>query len=117
LIIIINDSRNEIDKNDIKQFWKHLWSSDVCHNKDAKWLLTLKQHFVESVHPQTEFKIISVSVSNTIKKFANWKVPGSDAVHAVWLKHLPSLHYRIAEQLQEIFDKGPPVWMTTGRTI
>ena len=58
-----------------------------------------------------------LSVSQAIKKFANWKAPGSDAVHAIWLKHLPSLHQRIGTQLQQVLIESPPGWMTMGRTM
>ena len=97
------------DEDSIKLFWEQLWSHDVNHDKDAAWLLTLRQLFATSVHQQAEFAITSVSVSQVIKRFTNWKALGSDAVHAVWLKHLPGLHQRIATQLQQVFIEGPHV--------
>ena len=112
-----SDLQGEPDKVEIKMFWEQLWSNSVDHNKNAEWLLTLKDMFAESVHDQAAFKITSVSVSQVLKRFSNWKAPGSDAVHAIWLKHLPSLHSRIAIQLQQVLVEGPPRWMTTGRTI
>ena len=95
-----DDLQRDFDEESIKLFWEQLWSSGVNHNKDVTWLSILKQLFATSVHQQAEFAITSVSVSQAIKKFANWKAPGSDAIHAVWLKHLPGLHQRIATQLQ-----------------
>ena len=70
-------------------------------------LLTLNELYSESVHQQAQFTITSASVSQALKKIANWKAPGSDAVRTIWLKHLPSLHQRIATQLQHAFVEGP----------
>ena len=78
-----DDSQRDFEEECIKLFSEQLWSSSVNHNKDAAWLSALKQLFATSVHRQAEFIITSVSVSQAIKKFANWKAPGSDVIHAV----------------------------------
>ena len=94
------------NKSQIRKTSNNLWSCDVYHNNNADWLLALKRLFADPVCDQAEFTITSVSKSQAIKRFANWKVPGTDAVHAVWLKHLPSLHQRIAAQLQQVLTNG-----------
>jgi len=50
---------------------------------------------------------------------ANWKSPGPDQVQGYWLKHLTSLHERLAQQFQSILDDPScmPSWLTTGRTV
>ena len=113
-----DDLQRDFDEENIKLFWEQLWLSGVNHNKDAAWISALKQLFATSVHQQAEFAITSESVSQTIKKFANWKAPGSDVIHAVWLKHLPGL--RTAKNCYPApagFYGGHPSWMATGRTI
>ena len=60
----------------------------IDHNKNIEWLLSLKEIFAGTVRDQASFEITPLSLSQALKKFANWKTPGSDAVHAIWLKHL-----------------------------
>ena len=111
------DLQVEPDVEGIKQFWTNLWANSVPHNYHSDWLATLRCLFSETVHDQEDFTVTTTLVSQTVKKFANWKAPGADEIHAVWLKHLSSLHQRIASQLQRALEDGPPGWMTVGRTV
>ena len=58
-------------------------------------------------------------VSKQTKKIPNWKCPGPDGVQGYWLKHLTTLHSRIANQMNDIIVNGYeiPKWMTTGNTV
>ena len=48
---------------------------------------------------------------------ANWSSPGTDGLHAYWLKHFSALHDTIATQLMTCWTTSSiPEWMTTGRT-
>ena len=38
------------------------------------------------------------------KKMKNWTAPGKDEVHGFWIKHLTSLHPRIAQQLNRFLE-------------
>ena len=54
-----------------------------------------------------------------IKKIKNWVAPGKDEVHGYWIKHLTSLHERMARQLEDILRSSTTenwTWMTMGRT-
>ena len=72
---------------------------------------------LNTVYPQEEFQITLDKVTKQLRKVKNWKAPGHDAIHGYWLKYLTNIHPRRACHLQEIFQKGPPGWMTLGRTV
>ena len=38
-------------------------------------------------------------VKKQTKKMKNWTAPGKDEVHGFWIKHLTSLHLRIARSI------------------
>ena len=58
-------------------------------------------------------------MKNKVRKLPNWKAPGPDGVQGYWLKILPSLHDRIARQMNDIINssKDTPEWLTKGRTV
>ena len=43
-------------------------------------------------------------VKKQAKKMENWTAPGKDEVHGFWIKHLTSLHPRIAQQLNQLLE-------------
>jgi len=53
-------------------------------------------------------------VVKQLKRVKNWK---ADAIHGYWLKYFTNIHVRLTGHLQEMFRKGPPTWMTLGRTV
>ena len=40
-------------------------------------------------------------VKKQAKKMKNWTASGKDEVHGFWIKHLTSLHQKIAQQLNQ----------------
>ena len=58
-------------------------------------------------------------VSKQTKKIPNWKCPGPDGVQGYLLKHLTTLHSRIANQMNDIIinEYEIPKWMTAGNTM
>jgi len=56
-----DNSHKEFDEESIRQFWEQLWSRNVHHNKDAEWLLSLKQHlqnqFVHKLNSQSNLHL------------------------------------------------------------
>ena len=53
-----------------------------------------------------DFEITTEMVKHQVKKIKNWPTPGKDEVHGYWLKHLTSLHTRIAKQLNHLLQTG-----------
>ena len=45
-------------------------------------------------------------VKKQAKKMKNWTAPGKDEVHGFWIKHLPSLHPKIAQQLNRLLERA-----------
>ena len=56
-------------------------------------------------------------IKKQARKVKNWTALGKDEVHRYWLKHLTSLHTRMAWQLNQLLQIGTiKDWMTTGKT-
>ena len=57
-------------------------------------------------------------LTNTSKKLANWKAPGSDQVQNFWIKYLVALHPLLAKLINNIIinPKDTPDWLTDGCT-
>ena len=43
-------------------------------------------------------------VKKQAKKMKNWTAPGKDDAHGFWIKHLTSLHPKIAQQLNRLLE-------------
>ena len=57
-------------------------------------------------------------VKKQAKKIKTWIAPGKDEVHGFWIKHLTSLHPRIAQQLNRLSETATiEEWLSTGKTI
>ena len=57
-------------------------------------------------------------VKKQAKKMKNWTAPGKDEVHRFWIKHLTSLHPKIAQQLNQLLETATiEEWLSTGKTI
>ena len=54
--------------------------------------------------PMEHFQITADMVKHQVKKIKNWTALGKDEVHGYWLKHLTSLHTRIAKQLNHLLQ-------------
>ena len=95
------------NKEEVKSFWSNLWSNEKCHNTKAKWLNEIHHSYSQS-QEQQEMIFTKDTVMKMAKKIKNWKAPGKDEVHGYWIKHLTSLHERLAVQLQHVFLNEVP---------
>ena len=92
-----------------------MWSKEKYHNTNAEWLNDVKQEYAH-VQEQEQLLFTTEKVKEKVTRIKNWKAPGKDEIHGYWLKHLTTLHERMASQLQHVFDNETPSWMTDGRT-
>ena len=54
--------------------------------------------------------------SNTKKK-SNWITQGHDGIHGFWFKKFPSIHDKLALEMNRCLQEGHvPEWMTKGKT-
>ena len=85
-------SESEVpERNQAKQFWTDLWSTDIVHNRKAKWLDDFKMKMnVES--GQREVNITREKILKIFERVRNWKAPGPDGVQGFWLKSFKSMH-------------------------
>ena len=57
-------------------------------------------------------------VKKQVREIKNWTAPGKDEVHGFWIKHLTSLHTRIAQQLSRLLETTTiEEWLSRGKTI
>ena len=111
-----NNYSTEIpDKEETPKFWKKIWENPKEHNTKANWIestqLVLNKNLME------DFKITTEIVNHQVKKIKNWTASGKDEVHGYRLKHLTSLHTKIAKQLKHLLLTGTiKDWMTIGKT-
>ena len=105
------------DKEACLDFWKNIWEKPVEHNSDAEWLPEVRTALA-AAEEQQQCVITDILVSERVKKMTNWASPGTDGLHAYWIKHFKELHSRIADQLMECLTSASiPGWMTVGRTF
>ena len=105
------------DKDECTKFWSNIWNNRVEHNRNATWLKDIETD-LNDIERQRDLIITLPMVRERLGKMANWKAAGPDGVHGYWLKHLKSLHIRIADQLNDCITSGQvPEWMTTGKTF
>uniref|UniRef100_A0A803TH41 Reverse transcriptase domain-containing protein n=1 Tax=Anolis carolinensis TaxID=28377 RepID=A0A803TH41_ANOCA len=103
------------EKTATTKFWKELWENNKNYNKNAGWIKEFEGKF--SQNKMELMEITTEMISKRVQKVKNWTSPGSDQLHGFWLKHLISLHGKMAQQFNEMLQKGSiSEWLTTGRT-
>jgi len=110
-------SESEVpERNQAKQFWTDLWSTDIVHNRKAKWLEDFKMK-MNVERGQGEVNITREKILKILEKVPNWKAPGPDGVQGFWLKRFKSIHQYLEKYLAECLKGQTPTWMTKGRTV
>ena len=67
---------------------------------------------------QKNYNITKEDVSIHLRKMSNWKVPGSDGLHGLWLKKFTSLYQAMLKHLDDCTHTGDvPNWMVESRTF
>ncbi len=101
---------------DAVEFWSTLWGDSTPHNESACWIGQVATDLQDM--PSQECVHISTNmVASAACKLRNWKAPGPDGIHNFWIKHLSTLHNRLASQIQDVIDGEVPKWFTAGRTV
>ena len=102
------------DSQETLTFWKNIWSEPVEYNKEATWL-----NQITPIQNKMEDLIITKGkIKQMVKRMKNWSAPGLDELHAYWLKHLDSMHERMATQMNSFIQSGEgEEWLSTGKTI
>jgi len=73
-----------------RKFWSDLWDQPVKHNSNAEWLSQQRTQ-AKSVPQQPNICITRDALEQQLKAMANWKAPGLDEVHALWIKNFTKL--------------------------
>ena len=105
------------DAEESREFWSGIWSQSKEHNRNAEWLINLKEQ--NDYRKQEHLVITREIVFKQSRKIPNWKAPGRDGVQGFWIKKLTNLHERIANQLNGLLNgrEQLPEWLTYGRTV
>ena len=112
----VTKSQPQPNKEECLKYWKNIWEQQTEHNSDAEWLPAVREELAKA-EEQAQFVITEILVTNRVKKMANWSSPGTDGLHAYWLKNFKGLHATIATQMMTCMTTSAiPEWMTTGRT-
>ena len=110
-----NNTTEVPDKEETTKFWQNIWDNPKDHNTNAAWITSTESELGDC--PMDDLTITADMIKKQAKKVKNWTVPGKDEVHEYWLKHLTSLHTRMAWQLNQLLPTGTiEDWMTTEKT-
>ena len=104
-------------EKDLNEFWGKLYQDKGGHREDAEWI-QLEEEDMKNIEAAKWKTISQEELTKIIKRTANWKAPGIDQVQNFWLKHLTSLHERLAQALEKTINnpQHAPTWITQGRT-
>ena len=104
------------DKDDVTQFWRNIWDYPKEHNHNAQWIQNAQKELGRNT--MEDIVITEEMVKKQAKKMKNWTAPRKDEKHGFWIKHLTSLHPRIAQQLNRPLETAIiEEWLSTGKTI
>ena len=99
-------------------FWKGIWEKDVKHNDEAEWIKEVDSEVERMSTKQNDLTITTEMLRKQSKKLSNWKSPGPDGVQGYWIKHLTTLHERLAALFNDGLSSGNvPNWLTKGKTV
>ena len=93
---------NMPDKDDVTQFWRNIWDSPKEHNHNAQWIQNAQKEL--GGNTMEDVVITEEMIKKQAKKMKNWTAPGKDEVNGFWIKHLKSLHPRLAQQLNRLLE-------------
>jgi hypothetical protein len=75
--------------NEIKEFWLNIWSNEVQFSNQAEWIPHLENEIPDSNnHIQINLEILIRNINSS----HNWKSPGGDQIHNIWLKKFTCIH-------------------------
>ncbi|XP_055842481.1 uncharacterized protein LOC129909418 [Episyrphus balteatus] len=76
-------------------FWKDIWEKSENHEQSPSWLVSERLQN-ENTPQMPSGEIIEEEVAEAIRSVSNWKAPGPDNIHNIWIKKLPLLHKQFA---------------------
>ena len=80
---------------EIVRFWNEIWSKSKTINLDTDWLAKENQDST-NYSEMSNNDISTEEVSKAIQECSNWKAPGPDKIHNIWLKKFTATHSVLA---------------------
>ena len=113
----IEIKENEIpSKEKIQSFWKPLYETKKCYNKNAHWLEEYEKSL--QVNKNIFSEMLISEVKSKIKSFGFWKSPGIDSLQNYWWHKFPASHNQLTKIYNEMLRNPDdiPTWIFKGIT-
>lgn len=107
----------ELKKEDVKQFWESIWSTEKNHKECTEWI-EHEQIIHQNMENMTFTEVTLTEIKTVLKKIHNWKAPGPDNIQNYWLKMFSSTHNTLAKLITKTLQEPKllPKYLTTGNT-
>ena len=112
----VSEAQPGPNKDECLSCWRKIWEDNVEHNSKAGWIPSVREALGRDTD-QPDTAITRASITVRVKKMANRSSPGTDGLHAYWLKHFSALHDWVSNQKVICLTSSTiPEWLTIGRT-
>ena len=88
--------KNIPSENEIRNFWRNIWSNDKDFNAGAEWIDRVAEKY-KNIEAQSWDDINIEELENALKKSQKWTSPGIDKVTNYWLHHMFAMHELLAK--------------------
>ena len=68
------------------------------HNENADWINNITKE-LEGLEESSKMETHIDLLKTTLKRISNWKTSGYDEIHGFWFKKFPSIHGRLALEM------------------
>ena len=101
----------QLDIKETERFRTKIWQPKK-HNKNAEWINNITRE-LEGLEGGPKMEIHVDLHKTKLKTILNRKVPGHDEIHGFLFKKFPSIHDRLALEMNRCLQGAQvPEWMT-----
>ena len=101
----LDENNNKVDENinkeQVKQFWTSMWSKEEEPEDYKETTNLLEPGKLQSEATEEKIRII---VENRLKYMPNWKTPGPDQVYNFFIKKIFALHGKLTQLVKEAIE-------------
>ena len=99
-------------KEEMTQFWKGIWRTEITHNINAEWLKHCQDEYCKNAKA-TKFEINKAIFDSVIKKLSNNKTPGLDLIVGYWIKYMTAVYLYLMNLYVRVACKeiDLPAWL------
>ena len=104
------------DKKETTAFRSNLRDKTKQHNENVEWMTGVEVK-LQDIPQQNNLDITTALVRKAAKSMTSWKSRGKEEIQGYWIKHLSSLHERLAWQLQSVVEGNISKWISQAGII